>query len=215
MTKASRDALNPLGVPPPQHNLQVAVTNAFVALSDQSTDQLEWLGVTVKDDRWSVPVLADVMTVEPAQKSICVSDGKEIKPSWRVLTLHYLGVGVQPEDIVPAVTFADIRGAQTYAPIYQQRVINRLCATVGRNEQDLRKACLGLGGREVTGSADVSFDFEIYPRVHMKLLWYTGDDEFAPSASLLLPSNIDAYFCLEDIVALSEELISRLSGRPF
>ncbi len=215
MTKASRDASNPLGVPPPQHNLQVAVTNAFGALADQSTDQLEWLGATVHADRWSVPVLGDVMSVDQAQKSICMADGKDVKPSWRVLTLHYIGVQVCPEDIPPAVTFADIRGAQTYAPIYQQRVVNRLCATIGRNAQDLRQACLGLGGREVTGQGDISFDFDIYPRVHMRLLWYTGDDEFPPSASLLLPSNIDSYFCLEDIVALSEELISRLSGKPF
>ncbi len=215
MTKTSRDGPKRPGVPPPQHNLQDAVTNAFLELSPQSTDQLEWLGATVQADRWSVPVLADVLTVDLGQKSIRAADGKDVKPSWRVLTLHYLGVVVRPEELTPAVTFADIRGAQTYAPIYQQRVINRLCATVGRNAQDLRQACLALGGRETTGPGDIAFDFHIYPRVCLRLLWYTGDDEFAPSASLLLPSNIDSYFCLEDIVALSEELISRLSGKPF
>ncbi len=215
MTKASRDGPKRPGVPPPQHNLQVAVTNAFRELSHQSADQLEWLGATVQADRWFVPVLTDVLTVDLAQKSVRTAEGKEVKPSWRVLTLHYLGVLVHPEDITPAVTFADVHGAQTYAPIYQQRVIYRLCATIGRNAQDLSQACLALGGRVATGPGNISFDFDIYPRVRLRLIWYTGDDEFAPSASLLLPSNIDSYFCLEDIVALSEELISRLSGKPF
>ena len=34
-------------------------------------------------------------------------------------------------------------------------------------------------------------------------------------ATLLLPANIEAYFCSEDIVVLSEQLISRLCGRGF
>jgi hypothetical protein len=46
-------------------------------------------------------------------------------------------------------------------------------------------------------------------------VWHAPDDEFPASATLLLPPNIEDYFCSEDIVVLSESLVARLSGRGF
>jgi hypothetical protein len=51
--------------------------------------------------------------------------------------------------------------------------------------------------------------------VSLRLIWHAADEEFAASATLLVPANIESYFCSEDVVVLSERLISRLCGRPF
>ena len=62
---------------------------------------------------------------------------------------------------------------------------------------------------------DTAFDFDIFPRLCVRVIWHAADEEFPPSATLLLPANIESYFCIEDIVVLSESLVSRLGGRAF
>ncbi len=64
-------------------------------------------------------------------------------------------------------------------------------------------------------NGDAGFDFDVFPRFGLRLVWYAGDEEFRPSATILLPSNIDLFFCPEDVVVLSESLVARLAGRPF
>ncbi len=54
-----------------------------------------------------------------------------------------------------------------------------------------------------------------FPACTLRLVWHAPDDEFPPAATLLLPANIESYFCIEDVVVLCERLVSRLCGRPF
>ena len=89
-----------------------------------------------------------------------------------------------------------------------------MCATAGRDAQKLSAASKSLGG-QAADAGDVAFDFDVFPRLSLRLVWYAPDEEFAPSATLLLPGNVESYFCAEDIVVLSECLVSRLGGRPF
>ena len=64
-------------------------------------------------------------------------------------------------------------------------------------------------------AGDLAFDFVVFPRFSVRLVWHSPDDEFPSSATLLLPANAESYFCSEDLVVLSERLVSRLAGRPF
>ena len=93
-------------------------------------------------------------------------------------------------------------------------MIARLCATAGRDAATLSAAAESLGGRRAE-DGDLAFDFAPFPRVSMRLIWHAPDEEFPPSATLLMPENIESYFCSEDIVVLSEQLVSRLCGRSF
>ena len=112
------------------------------------------------------------------------------------------------------VTFADLPSARTYAGVYHQRAIARLCATAGKDAERFTASALAVGGRAATGG-DAAFEFDVFPRLSVRAIWYAADAEFPPSATLLLPRNIEAYLCTEDIVVLSERLVSRLGGRGF
>ena len=114
----------------------------------------------------------------------------------------------------PTIIFADLATARSYAGVYQGRVIARLCATAGRDAAKLSAAAASLGGKPAAGG-DAAFDFDIFPRISLRLIWHAPDDEFPASATLLLPANLESYLCSEDIVVLSESLVSRLGGRPF
>ena len=62
---------------------------------------------------------------------------------------------------------------------------------------------------------DRAFEFRVFPQLRLKLIWYAADDEFPPSAKILLPENIFPALSIEDIVVLSEQLVARLSGKGF
>jgi hypothetical protein len=201
-------------VPQPQKNLDRATQLGFEALERQNVEQLRWLGVDVSSDIWRVPVLADTFTVVRSDQRITTGDGAEVGPHWRILALHYLAVSLRPGDCEPEITFADLQTARSYNKVYKGRTVGRLCATAGRDEDGLREAASALNGKVAAGG-DVAFDFDLFPRVRLRVVWYAPDEEFPPSATILLPGNIESFYCAEDIVVLSERLVSRLSGRPF
>ena len=201
-------------VPSPQDNLKVATERAFAALADQPEEQLRWLGAEPVEGRWPLRVLDDTLEVDLAARRMTTSAGADVGPAWRILVLHYLAVDKRPEPSPPEITFADLPTARSYAGVYQGRVISRLCGTVGRDANRLREGARSLGGQPID-EGDAAFDFRIFPRVTVRLIWHAPDDEFAASATLLLPANIESYFCSEDIVVLSESLVARLAGKPF
>ena len=213
MSRAPDDAAGP-GVPPPQHNLRDATDKAVEALADQSPEQRVWLGAEEAQGRWRLKVLGELLDVDPAAGSVRDVSGREVSPSWRILVLHYLDIRSRVSPSQPGMTFADLPAARAYAKVYQGRVIGRLCATAGRDLTTLRAAAESLGCREAEGG-DAAFDADIFPRITVRLIWYAADDEFPPSATLLLPDSISAMLCIEDIVVLSESFVARLSGRPF
>jgi len=201
--------------PSPQQNLKVATERAFAALAHQPPEQFEWLGATLVGDRWRLPILDDAFDVDLSAGQVTLaSSGEPVGAAWRILALHYLNITTRPEAQDPAITFADLATARSYAGIYQGRVISRFCYTAGRDGETFRTAATCLGGKPVD-EGDAAFDFAMFPRVTVRLIWHAPDEEFPASATLLLPGNIDAYFCSEDTVVMSEQLVARLSGRGF
>ncbi len=201
-------------VPPPQNNLETAVRLAREQACSLSADQLQWLGAQPEtDDVWCVPVLEGKLRVNLLDGSVLTLAGEPVRPWWQVLTLHYLAVQSRLGDCEPEVTFADLPGGRTYWPVYQQRVIRRMCGTL-RDSATFLAAAATLGGVPA-GVGDAAIDFRMYPRVCFRTIWYDGDEELPPGAVLMLPSNIESYFSIEDIVVLSEQLVARLGGKDF
>jgi len=173
-----------------------------------------WLGAQEEADSWRLAVLESAFDVNVSTGRVRTSSGREVSPQWRILAMHYLAVRCRPQTLAPEITFANIPSARAYAGVYQQRVIARLCATAGRDAESLLAGSKALNGRTV-GGGDLAMDFDMFPRLSVRLIWHGPDEEFAPSATLLLPANIESYFCIEDIVVLSERLVSRLGGKDF
>ena len=183
-------------------------------LVEQPPEQLRWLGASHAGDAWRLPVLEDALSVHLPDGRVLTSTARAVCPQWQLIVLHYLAARARPLVSVPALTFADLPDGLTYASVYQPRVIGRLCATAGRNADSLRPAAIALGAAPVD-AGDMAFDFDIFPRLTLRLVWHAPDDEFDASATILLPRDITELLTTEDIVVLSELLVARLSGKPF
>ncbi len=201
-------------VPPQQQNLKIVLEKAVAELADQSAEQLEWLGAWRDGEYWRLEVLGETMRVNLPTGEVFTAAGDEVSPKWRILILHYLLVGTRPERRPCEVTFAGLPSGRVYATVYRNRVNQRLCATGGCDLETFTAAAESLGAKSVSGG-DAAFEFEIFPRLSARIIWHGPDDEFPPSATVLLPGNVESYLCTEDIVVMSESLVSRLGGRPF
>jgi hypothetical protein len=197
-----------------QRHLQRATELATAAVAVQSVDQLQWLGAEAAGSTWRLPVLNETLLVDLSTERVATQTGLDVGPLWRILALHYLATASRPERLPPEITFADLATARSYAKVYRQRAIARLCGTVGGDSARLAGAAMGLGGR-AAAAGDVAFDFDVFPRLTIRLVWYAGDDELPSDATLLLPPNIESYFTIEDVVVLSERLVSRLVGQSW
>jgi len=204
----------PPGVPPPQRNLQEAVEESLRQLAGGAADQFLALGATPAGDLWQLRVLDDVLDVDVSSGAVRTSAGKDVGHAWQILALHYLATRRLRARGRPEVTFADLPGGRVYAVNYNARVIRRLCATAGRDAETLSAAAEALGGRRAEG-ADLAFDFDVFPLITLRLLWYAADEEFAATATILLPRDIERMLPIEDVVVASEQLVARLSGKPF
>jgi hypothetical protein len=205
----STNASRSVGVPPPQHNLQSARDSALANLRGQTPEQLVWLGASEGDDGWQLKVIGDLFDVD-LDSGLITCEGEDVGPWWHVLVLHYLAIRTQPETRQPEVTFATLPGGRTYAKVTDGRVNRRFCATVGRDQATLQAAAERIGARFVEGG-DVAFDVDFFPRIPIRTIWHAADEEFPPSCTMLLPANIESFLCVEDIVVVSESLVSRLS----
>ncbi|MHC4562045.1 MAG: DUF3786 domain-containing protein [Planctomycetota bacterium] len=205
------DPTDRIGVPPPQHNLQTARDMAVSALADQTDEQLQWLGAERTDAGWRLQILNDSVTVDLATGDTRCEDGTEAPPALQVIVLHYLNVRVRPEKRPPEITFATLPSARTYAKVHEGRVNGRLCRKIGPDRQSVLRAAAGIGAREVDGG-DAAFEAEMFPHISVRVIWYAADEELPPSATILMPANIESYLCVEDIVVMSEVLVGRLTS---
>ena len=170
------------------------------------------MGARASGELWTIEVLGQTLIVDTQTGSVRTPEGLDVKETWQILVLHYLAIGYQPHFGKPDRTFADFPDALAYSKVYQGRVIERFCYTAGRDLATLTEAASKFGGRETDGG-DKAFEFLVFPRLTIKLIWYAPDDEFPPSATILLPGNILGALSIEDIVVLSEQLVATLGGK--
>ncbi len=200
--------------PGPQTNYKRATELGLAAVGRQTDEQLGWLGAERTGRVLSLPVLGDRFELDASAGRMTVA-GEGVDASWRILALHYLSIEARPATVDPSTTFADLAASRAYAGVYQGRVIFRFCATAGRDAATLTAAAASLSGKPIESHGDLAYDFQMFPRVKLRLIWHAPDDEFSSTATVLMPANIEEFFCAEDIVVLSESLIARLSGRPY
>ena len=100
-------AAGTIGLPPRQDPGRIALQKAIETLSGQSAAQLQWLGAEGSGVRLQLPVIDEVLLVDTTTGAVCCEDGKEVRPTWQILLLHYLAVRTRPlalPPIPPAVT---------------------------------------------------------------------------------------------------------------
>ena len=209
-----------MAIPAKQDNYQIAIAQAYELALERSEKALSQLGAApCGQGRYFLPVLNSVFTIDLMNREISYRTGtgeeQESGPvgiMWQILALHYLCAGPIVSRETHWMAFADFKDIRGYQSVYQGRVVARFCATAGRSLEAFRKSSEKNGGIPIL-LGDAGYEFRIFPGISLRIAWYAGDGELPNGASILYPDNATEQLPLEDVVVLSEALVSRLQGK--
>ncbi len=197
---------------PEQNNLTIAVSRGMEALRGQDDGQLAWLGAARDETgRLRLTVFGREVLVDVDAGTMTFADGGAVDMRWQVFIVHYLCAPTPAEPTGQEMVFADIPETRGYQGVYDGRVIKRLCFTVGRSADLLRRGAEAVGGKPCDGEGDLNVRFDALPRVQVRLVWYAGDDDFPPNAVFLFDSSVVNLLPPEDIIVLNESIVGAMS----
>jgi hypothetical protein len=128
----------------------------------------------------------------------------------QVLILHYMKAG-KFNTSGRWVAYREIPGASFYFSAFVSRAIDPLKKAFGKDVFALKGLAEKLGGRPIK-YGDLSYEFNLFPRVPIQLVLWQGDDEFPSEANILFDASIEHVLLPEDIAWLAGMLVYRLMG---
>jgi hypothetical protein len=134
---------------------------------------------------------------------------KEIPIQEQILILHYMSAEAPPSLTGNWVSYREIQGATFYFSAFVKRAIDPLKNAFGRNIEGLLKAAGLLGGRQIE-AGDAGYEFRLLPNVPVRMILWTGDDEFPAAANIVFDQNISGILSPEDVAWMAGMLAYRL-----
>jgi hypothetical protein len=89
----------------------------------------------------------------------------------------------------------------------------RLAQAFNGDLENFRAAAARLKGSRLT-FGDASFEFMALPRVLVAAVYWLGDEDFPPNASILFDAAASHYLPTDAVGALGSQLVTRLIGKP-
>ncbi len=133
----------------------------------------------------------------------------QLKDPHAVLVLHYLARAGGVRLAGRRISFKEVPGGEVYLGPYQNRVIRPLQRTFGARPELFARAVEALGGQgESLG--DLAATFWVLPRFPVTTVIWLGDEEIAPSATVLYDATAPVYLPTEDIVVAASALVYAL-----
>ncbi|MBN1889294.1 MAG: DUF3786 domain-containing protein [Thermoflexales bacterium] len=135
--------------------------------------------------------------------------GQAASPDRQALLLMYLkradGAGLDGKWLA----YRELPGGLFYAQAFAGYAERRLAQAFGEELNAFIRAARAMDGVHLSlGSA--AFEFAPLPRVRLAAVYWLGDEDFPPNASILFDSAAPRYLSLDALAMLGSQLTSRL-----
>lgn len=146
------------------------------------------------------------VTLRESDFQILKADSDEpVKPSDRILVLHYLLHEAPLTLAHELVSFRVLPGGQFYWQPFLARTVNPLIRRIG-NDLDLLKNHLRRFDWEDVAMGDFGARIHALGKLSITLTYHLGDDEFPPTADVLFDACITQVFPAEDVAVLASRI---------
>jgi hypothetical protein len=138
--------------------------------------------------------------------------GEEVWPGLRFLFLHYFqkADGTRPAD--RWIAYRELPDGMFYFHAFQGYTGTRLVKTFQNDMARFKKAA-SLAGGEALSHGDGGYFFRPLPRVPLAVIYWVGDDEFPPDASVLFDASAGHFLSMDGLAVLGRELCSKIIGQ--
>ena len=127
----------------------------------------------------------------------------------QILLIRYLIKGTKAEPAGAFIPYREIPWGDVYDKNFQGRCRARLAFGFGNTLESFKKACEALGGIP-HDKGDASYDLPVLPGLTVRLILWSGDDEFPPQSQWLFSDNMPLAFTAEDVACMGDVIIGAL-----
>jgi len=127
-----------------------------------------------------------------------------------ILITHYLIQKLKglPQIQGEWISFQQLPGGQGYYPSFKKRVIDRLANRFAEHPEAFLERAKPFNAAKAE-AADLGINIEVFHRVAVLITLWPADEEFGPQANIHFDRSIKDIFCTEDIVVMSELIVSK------
>ena len=170
-------------------------------------DELE--GLALQDA--AVSLLGENYQVKAKERALLLAGGAPAGQMEAVLILHYL-IGLLQHGYLPRgewISFKETRDGKLFWPAFQESAIKPLVQSFHRDPEGLIRAMQErLSCRKVEGG-DVAVELTTFPGVFVRVLFWNGDEELPPEASLLFDRGLTEIYSTEDVAVLLMDVVQK------
>ena len=142
------------------------------------------------------------------QKQITARTPAQTHDYFVIFIIHYLRCTAVGETIGTWISEKDFPGGVTFFRGPHQIPTNLISNRFGNNSDAFAMVCQKLGGQQLA-MGDQAYAFDIAPGIKVALVYWLGDDEFPPEATLLYDQNLQHRYPLDVIFSLAVEICYR------
>lgn len=176
-------------------------------LKNISTERLiENSGVIKKNRQLFIDVFFQQYEIDPDNFVIIDTAGAPLYVMLQSIILTYLTIA---DGILPSgnlISFRELPDGSNYCHAFQGYAPDRLSRYFKEDIQRLNQVCLKMGGSPID-LADLSFEFDVFPRIKIVIAYFLGEDSFPSRASLLFDSNVDHYMVTAGMASIGYHLV--------
>jgi hypothetical protein len=167
----------------------------------------------------SLSLLTNTYEIRIAEKAVLLQpSGIRADEGLSVLILRYL-IGRSKRGFHPYgewISFKETDGGKLFWPNFSNRAIKPLVECFKQDPNGTIQILMeNLGGRKVEGG-DVAIEVETFPGVFVRILFWRGDEELPPAATMLFDRGLTEVYIMEDVavlLTLVAETISKMVHR--
>ena len=160
-------------------------------------------------ERIALRCLGQDYLISYPQGEVVTTSGEPVDEHLAILLLLYLTEAGGRLVEGRWVAFEQISGGAGYIGSFRGRVVAPLLRTFGQRPEALLEAASGLDGSALD-MGDAAVVLEALPRVPIAFVLWSGDDEFAPSASVVFDASVEGYLDAEAVTVLAELATRRM-----
>jgi hypothetical protein len=168
------------------------------------------------DNAFSLTLMgADYLVPHPAFELIprtAAPSAGTARAACKILILRYLCEGRYFGENGKRLSYNEIPWGSVYYRNFEGRCLKRLAYTFGNDIPRFKRiieAAPGLKAEKLP-QGDAGYRIEFLSGLHISLILYAADEEFPPSAQILLDDNLVFAFSAEDLAAAGEVIIDSL-----
>jgi hypothetical protein len=189
----------------------VAIDRLVMELGRHGYDELvERSGAgTPGSDRIALRCLGQDYLISYPNGEVSTASGESVDEHLAILLLLYLTEAGGRLLEGRWIAFEQISGGAGYIGSFRGRVVGPLLRTFGQRPEALLTAAVGLDGSSLD-MGDAAVALAALPRVPIAFVLWRGDDEFAPSASVVFDASVEGYLDAEAVTVLAELATRRM-----